>query len=551
MCRELAVSPRLARLLVNRGLTEPAAAAGFLDATLSRQLRSPLLFREMPAAATRVVEAIRRRETIGIFGDYDVDGISGSAILVLFLRALGAEPALYIPHRVRDGYGLNDQGMRALAEQGARLVITVDCGGSSHREIARARESGLDVIVCDHHQVSGQPLAAHAVLNPMEPTAGFPFTGLCGAGVSFYLALGVRMRLREQGGADLPDLRRWLDLVSLGTIADIVPMLEENRVLVKYGLREIAAAHRPGMAALKTVSGVSTVSTGAVGFRLAPRLNAGGRLAEATAAVELLTTDSPERARQLAEGLDQENRARRAIEEDIRADALRLIDEDPDFASRRTIVLASPGWHPGVIGIVASRLVDRFYRPAVLIALNAENGQGRGSCRGIADVHLYQLLQRCGDLLIGFGGHRMAAGLSIHADRVSEFAACFEAAVREATTPAHFIPTIDVDDEIALAEVNQELVSDIERLEPFGPGNREPVFSTPRVTVVSRRIVGESHLKLEVRQDRSSLPAIAFGMAEAPVAPGDVVDLLSVPERDDWRGGHCLRVKQVRPSARQ
>jgi len=543
------MTPTLAALLARRGIETPAQAADFLEAKLSRQLRSPRLFRAMDDAAARVSQALARGERIGVFGDYDVDGISGSAILVSFFRALGHEPALFIPHRLRDGYGLTERGIRALAEQGTRLMITVDCGGSAHHEIAFAQQSGIDVIVCDHHQVSGPPLPAYANLNPIEPDAGFPFSGLCGAGVAFYLALGVRMRLREEGRAELPDLRRWLDLVTLGTIADIVPMVEENRVLVKHGLREISTSTRPGMVALKAVGGVSAVSTGVVGFRLAPRLNAGGRLADATRGVELLTTDDAERARQLADELDQENRARQAIEEEILDDALARLERDPDALSRRTIVLASDDWHPGVVGIVASRLVERHHRPVVLIALDAEKGVGRGSCRGIAGVHLYQMLEQCRDALVGFGGHRMAAGLSIRSDAVPSLAERFEAAVRASTKAEDFVAKTDVDLELPLSELSEALVEDLDRLEPYGPGNAEPTFFVRGASIVSRRVVGESHLKLYLRQGARAMSAMAFRMADAPIAEGDQVDLLTVPERDDFSGTIRLRVKSLRKTS--
>lgn len=548
LAREFGMTPTLAGLLARRGVVTAEQATDFLESKLSKQLRSPRLFRAMDDAAKRVAAALANGERIGVYGDYDVDGISGSAILVSFFRALGHDPALFIPHRLRDGYGVTDRGVRALAEQGTKLMITVDCGGSAHREIGLARQSGIDVIVCDHHQVSGTPLPAYANLNPIEPDAGFPFAGLCGAGVAFYLAMGVRMHLREQGRADLPDLRRWLDLVTLGTIADIVPMVEENRVLVKHGLREIAASTRPGMMALKAVSGVSAVSTGTVGFRLAPRLNAGGRLADATMGVELLTTEDPERARRLAEDLDQENRARQAIEQEILDDALGRLERDPETESRRTIVLASEDWHPGVIGIVASRLVERYHRPVALIALNGESGVGRGSCRGIAGVHLYQMLAECREALEGFGGHRMAAGLSIRADAVADLAQRFEAAVRAATKPEDFVPKVDVDLELGLDDVNDALLDDLDRLEPFGPGNAEPTFFVRGATVVSRRIVGQSHLKLYLRQKQRPISAIAFRMGEAPIADGDQVDLLGVPERDDYNGGLRFRVKHLRKS---
>jgi len=543
LCRECGVSPLLARLLVTRKVSTPAAAATFLNARLAEHLRSPMLFKDMATAADRVIAALQRGERIGIYGDYDVDGISGSAILVRFLRALGHEPLLFIPHRLRDGYGVSEPGVRRLAEGGARVMITVDCGGVSHREIALARSLGIDTIVCDHHQVSGTPLPAHAVLNPIELDAGFPFSGLCGAGVAFYLALGVRFRLREAGHTSLPDLRRYLDLVTLGTIADIVPLVEENRVLVKYGLRELTQTGRPGLVALKAVSSVSDVSTGVVGFRLAPRLNAGGRLAEATRSVELLTTDDVTRAQQLAAELDQENRARQMIEQEILDEAIRRIETDADFAARRSIVLASPEWHPGVIGIVASRLVERYYRPTVLMAIDGTTGRGRGSGRSIRGFNLHAAFKACQQSLEGFGGHRMAAGLSIREDQVAGFAEQFETAVRAETRPEDFVPETFIDSELSLDDVNDALLEDLGRLEPHGSGNPEPIFLARDVTVVSRRIVGENHLKLYLRQGSRALSAIGFGMSDAPVQEGAALDVLFSPEHNEWNGNTSIQLR--------
>jgi single-stranded-DNA-specific exonuclease len=409
----------------------------------------------------------------------------------------------------------------------------------------------MDTIVCDHHQVSGTPLPAHAVLNPIEPDAGFPFSGLCGAGVAFYLALGVRLRLREAGQTNLPDLRRYLDLVTLGTIADIVPLLEENRVLVKYGLRELTQTASPGLLALKAVSGVADVSAGVVGFRLAPRLNAGGRLADATRSVELLTTDDPARAQALAAELDQENRARQAIEQDILDEAMRQVANDSAFSDRRSIVLASADWHPGVIGIVASRLVERFYRPTVLIAVDAGNAMGRGSGRSIRGLNLYEAFRACHQSLVGFGGHRMAAGLRIHADQVPAFAKEFESAVRAVTQPHDFIPEMTVDSELCLDDINSELLNELARLQPHGFGNAEPVFLARNVTVVSHRSVGENHLKLYLRQGQRAWSAIGFGMASLGVDDGASIDILYTPETNEWNGNSSiqLRLRDLRSSA--
>jgi single-stranded-DNA-specific exonuclease len=547
---ELGVSPLLARLLVNRKLTEPEAASAFLDARLSRHLRSPMLFRDMQRAADRILEALRKKERIGIYADYDVDGISGSAILIRFLRELGVEPVLYIPNRLTEGYGLNEGGVRRMAENGVRLMLTVDCGGVSHQEVALAASLGMDAIVCDHHEPSDTPLPALAVLNPADPGGGFPFRGLCGAGVAFYLALGVRMRLRERTGSAGPDVRRFLDLVALGTVADVVPLIEENRVLVKYGIRELQRSTRPGVVALKRVSAVSEVTTGAIGFRLAPRLNAGGRLADASRAVDLLTTEDPTRAEGLAVALEEENRTRQKIEKRILDEALAMVEAAGGVAQRRSIVLASDGWHPGVIGIVASRLVERYHRPTILIAVDGERGFGRGSARSIPGLDIYDAIRACRDTLDAFGGHRMAAGLRVRSDATSDLAIRFEEAVSERTMVDDFVPTVRVDGELSFRDVDRPCIEDLERLEPTGPSNARPVFATREVRVRDRRVVGASHLKLHLEHEGQVLPAIAFGMAELPVETGQSLDVLYTPMVSEWNGTRTieLRVQDLRPS---
>jgi len=548
---ELGVSALLARLLANRRMIDPSAAGAYLSARLSEHLRSPMLFRDMVRATDRIVAALGGGEAIGIYGDYDVDGISGSAVLIRFFRALGVEPVLHIPNRLRDGYGLNERGVRALSAAGVRVMITVDCGGASHREIALAQDLGMDVIVCDHHQVTDTPLLACAVLNPIEPDGGFPFSGLCGTGVAFYLALGVRMRLREMGTAPIPDLRRCLDLVALGTIADLVPIVEENRVLVKYGLRELSHSDQPGLRALKAVSGVAEVDTGTVGFRLAPRLNAGGRLADATRSVELLTTSDAARADQLAADLDEENRARQAIEREILDEAVAMVDGAGGIGQRCSIVLGSPDWHPGVIGIVASRLVERYYRPTILVALGGAGGLGRGSARSIRALNVHEAIKACQDDLVGFGGHRMAAGLSIRPEQFPAFAEHFEQAVRARTSADDFIPVTDADCELPLSALGEACLRDLEQLEPYGPGNPEPVFFASNVRVVARRVVGEHHLKLHLQQNERPLAAVGFGMSDLELEPGNVVDVLFSPMLNEWAGTQTieLRLRDIRLAA--
>jgi single-stranded-DNA-specific exonuclease len=504
----------------------------------------------MERATERILRARARKERVCIYGDYDVDGVTGSSQLLLFLREIGMDPDLYIPHRTREGYGLNVQAVRTIAERGVTVMVTADCGATAHAEITLAQELGIDVIICDHHHVPEQRPPAYAVLNPMEPACPFSFSGLSGAGVVFYLLMGLRMRMREQGHAQVPDLRRYLDLVTLGTVADLVPLVEENRVMVSYGLKEIERGQRVGVRALKEVSGEAEVSSSYIGFRLGPRINAGGRLAEAQKAVELLTTTDLTRARELAADLDQENRARQEIEEKILNQAIAAVGSWSDLAERRSIVLASDEWHPGVIGIVASRLVERFHRPTFLIAIDGAKGKGSG--RSPKVFHLYEGLKACAEFLDGYGGHRQAAGLSMQASRVEAFAAQFETTARARLRAEDLIPETEVDAELDLAELNGETLAEIRRLEPYGQGNPEPILLAQRTQVMSARIVGSNpllgkpgHLKLLLRSPQGGRPidAIGFGMADAPVVQGERIDLLYTPEVHVWNGNASLQLR--------
>lgn len=538
--RALGISPLVARLLAARGVRSEEAASGFLECSLAHHLRSPMLFREMPVAARRVLDAVRRKEKIGVYGDYDADGITGATQLLLFLRELGVEADLHIPHRLRDGYGLRESALRGFAERRTKLVITADCGAGAHAEIAAANELGIDVVVCDHHQAPDVRPPAFAVLNPVVRDAGFPFTGLSAAGVVFYLLLGVRMLLRETGARG-PDLRRYLDLVALGTVADLVPIIEENRVLVKYGIREIASTDRPGMRALCQVSAVDVVSTDSLGFRLGPRINASGRLADASAAVQLLATRDAAEARRLATALDEHNNDRRGVEETIFSEADLLVQSMPDRTRRRSFVVASEGWHPGVVGIVAARLVERYARPFIVLAMEGETARGSG--RSIASLHLFQALRSCADLLMAFGGHRMAAGLTVRASAIPAFAERFERVVAAATTEDDFRPTLAIDAPLSLDEVSLDLVAKLDRLEPHGAGNSKPLFLSRGVEVAASRIVGERHLKLGVRRtDGSICDAIGFRMAERRPIPGQRVDLVYGVERNRWEGRESVQL---------
>ena len=544
------LSPLVARLLVNRGLDTPPKVASFLNPTLRNGLRTPLLFPDMERAAERLLRARSEGELVCIYGDYDVDGVTGSAQLLLFLREIGMEPDLYIPHRTREGYGLNAEAIRQIAERGTRIIVTADCGASAHAEVSLAQRLGVDVIICDHHHVPEARPPAYAVLNPMAKDCPFSFTGLAGAGVVFYLLMGLRMYLREAGETVLPDLRNYLDLVCLGTVADLVPLIEENRVLVTHGLKRIVHSQRPGVQALKEVSGEGDMTSRYIGFRLGPRINASGRLAEAQKAVELLTTDDLDRARMLASELNTENQARQGIEQQILDEAAAMAEGLPDLAGRRSLVLASDTWHPGVIGIVASRLVERFARPTFMIAV--KEGFGKGSGRSPKAFHLYEGLTACADLLEGYGGHRQAAGLSIRAELVEAFAERFEAVVQERVTAEDLIPCIDVDAELDLSSINAATIDDIGQLEPYGQGNPEPIFVARGVQVVSQRVVGANthqgkpgHLKLGLKSAQGGplIEAIGFGMGHVSLAQGDQIDVLFTPSLNVWNGIARLQLR--------
>lgn len=539
-CHDRGGAALLAQLLWNRGVEDPARVGAFLNPTLAQGLRSPMLLTDMDRATRRLADALAADETIAVYGDYDVDGISGAAQLVGCLRELGARPLLHVAHRQREGYGLNAGALRRLHEAGARVVITADCGTANVAELTLAADLGMDVIVCDHHHAPTTRPPAWAVLNPMRADCDFPFKGLSGAGVVFYLLMGLRMELRARGRTPLPDLRRYLDLVALGTVADVVPLVDENRVLVAHGLRELDAERRPGLQALKAAALVERASVRGIGFRLGPRLNASGRLADAAIAVELLTTDDAERGRTIAAELEVLNAERRAIEDRMVQEAMALAAG----ARGPAVVVAGEGWHPGVVGIVAARLVDRFQKPALAIALDGD--VGRGSGRSIRGVHLHAALSECGELLDGFGGHRQAVGFTVRRERVGLLGARLSASIERATTAGDREPVLEIDACIALAEITPRRAEALALLEPYGPGNPEPTLLARDVRVESARVVGDPtrpHLKLRLRQDGWTVPAIAFGLGHLPVRPGDRLDVVFTPRLSHWQGVQRLEIE--------
>jgi single-stranded-DNA-specific exonuclease len=498
----LGCHPVIAALLVNRRITTPERAEAFLSASIAH-LRPPTGLKDLEKAVERMVRAIAAREPILLFGDYDVDGTTGTAVLFEFLSACGADVSYYIPHRLKEGYGLQPGQIAAVAvPRRAALLITVDCGSNSHAAVDAARSAGIDVIITDHHHLGASLPQAVAVLNPKRRDCPAGLDRLAGVGVAFCLALALRRRLRETGfwaRRAEPNLRSLCDLVALGTIADMVPLLGENRILAKTGLEVMGAGRRPGVAALLEAAGIANRPMDAddVAFRLAPRLNAAGRIDHAGLAVDLLTAGGMETARRLAQSLNQLNAARRDIERRIWGDIEALIVRQPELLKRQTLVLAHADWHAGVIGIAASKLMARYHRPVVLIAL--KDRSGRGSARGIPGIDLFACLSDCRMHLEELGGHAQAAGLRIRADRLPDFQQAFEAAVRAASGPEAFIPQLAIEAEVGLDEISEELADQLEQLMPFGTGNPEPLFMARRVAVVSSSRVGEHHRRMLLR----------------------------------------------------
>ncbi|MBL0225674.1 MAG: single-stranded-DNA-specific exonuclease RecJ [Geobacteraceae bacterium] len=545
----LQVHPLVVSILAVRGCVTVEDVITFLNPSLSDML-DPALLCGMDSAVSRLLAARSSGEKICVYGDYDVDGITGTALLVSFLRATGWNCSYFIPNRFDDGYGLNSASIESIIGLGVTLIVSVDCGITAVDEALLCRRRGVGLIIVDHHAPQEVLPDACAVLNPLQTGCDYPFKSLAGVGVAFNLLVALRSALRHAGafeGRPVPDLRKWLDLVALGTIADVVPLTGQNRIYAYYGLKQMAEPSRPGLSALKRVAGIKDgpVSCGQVGFRLAPRLNAAGRMESAVPGVDLLMSDSPEESLQIAVELDTANAERQAVERRIFDDAVAMVESCGRYPEIFSIVLASDQWHQGVIGIVASRLVERYHRPTILIALT-EDGQGKGSGRSIPGFHLLDALTACSQHLARFGGHRYAAGLGLTESEVPAFAKAFEAAAARTLTGSDLVPRLTIDFEVLPGDVTKELALGLKLLEPFGMGNPEPLLLLRRMTVVERRTVGEGHLRLRLKRDGFSFVAIAFNLADREVSGS--IDVVFYPEMNEWNGSSTLqlRVKDLR-----
>jgi len=535
--RELDISPVTAQVLANRGIDQVDQAHRFLHPSLSH-LHSPFLMKDMERAVGRIIKALSRNEPILIYGDYDVDGITSVAIMLLFFQTLQYPCRYYIPHRIKEGYGLHLGTLASFAQEGGKLIITADCGISNVDEIKQAQEMGVDVIVTDHHEIPDEIPPAYAVLNPKQGDCPFPFKSLAGVGVVFNLVIALRARLREQGkweDGEVPNLRRYLDLVAMGTVADLVPLQDENRIFVRFGLEELTEGRRPSTRALKELCGLKegTITSGNIGFHLAPRINAAGRLGDAQRAIDLLVAQEVERAEELARQLSLENSRRQRIENEIFTEIRGRIEGDENLLRRRSWVFSSQAWHPGVIGIVASRLVEHYYKPTILISLDGERGKGSG--RSIEGFDLYEGVRACSPMLLSFGGHRFAVGLTIEREKIEPFNSKFEELVSQGCKPSAFIPTVRIDLEVPLQTIQRELLEELSLLAPFGASNPNPVLCSRELIVTDSRIVGEDNLKLKVKED-FVYDAIGFHMGDLHPLESKRVKIAFVPRINDWQG---------------
>lgn len=542
---ELGLPRLIAGLLVVRGVRSAEEARLFLSPARA-PLHDPMSLADMPRAVERIKTALRRGERIAVYGDYDVDGLTATALLSTALCEWGGKVVTYVPDRLEEGYGLNAEAVEKLAGDGVELIVTVDCGVCAREEVARAAALGVDVVVTDHHVPQAILPPAHAVVDPKRVDCSYPFSDLAGVGVAYKLVCALAVELAEGGPGGVSAFH---DLVGLGTVADVMPLVGENRALVNRGLRALSMTTRPGLRALAREAGLEDgeITARQVAFQLAPRLNAGGRLGDARSALQLLLCREPEVAAVIAKRLEAANRRRQRLQEAIFKEALAMLARDPALAQTGVIVLAREGWHHGVVGIVASKLVDRYGRPVILLSVDGE--VARGSGRSVEGFDLYAALTSASDLLVGWGGHEMAVGLTLPSARIGELR---ERLSRAAESMPQAVSELVLDGELSLEEVRPGLVRLLSLLEPHGPGNEPPLFLVRRVKVLGRsRLVGTGHLRFSVAQGSARINCIGFGLGdrigELERGPLDLAARIRV---DRWMGHEtlCLDVKDLRPA---
>jgi len=537
LAASLNISPITAQVLINRGIKDELQANHFLHGDLA-SAHEPRLFKDIEKTVARIKRAVKDKENILVYGDYDVDGITASALLKIVLTHLKAKVSAYIPNRLEEGYGLNRDAVKLAHRKKNSLIITVDCGISAHEEIKLANEFGIDVIVTDHHEIKTPDLPpAFSIINPLQPGCGYPFKHLSGVG----LAYKVAEALVKNTAYPIED---HLDLVALGTVCDLSAQKGENRILTKWGLKKINETKKPGIKALIDAGGLKgkKISCRHIGYVLGPRINAMGRVGSPEVALDLLLTNDKDEARRLAEVLNKENRQRRKIEKGVQDEAMEKVEREINFKESRVIVLSGDNWHTGVIGIVASRIVDKFYRPTIVIGLKGARGKGSG--RSIGKFHLFNAINSCKDILIDFGGHEGACGLSIQKKNIKAFTERINKVAVDLITDEDLRPTLEIDAEVRLSDISERLIEELDLLIPFGPGNPPPVFSSQNAYLRDEpRRIARSGLKMWVTDEKTTCEAIKFSAGDLGMpAKGERINLVYSPSINTWQGLTSLQL---------
>jgi len=531
----------IAKVLANRNILNPNLARPFFTPNLD-MLHNPYLMQDMDKAVERVLKNIKSGKPIMVFGDYDVDGTTGAAALYLAFQKFGADVTYYIPDREKEGYGLSYHGIEVAKDIGIDLIITCDCGINAFVQVDFANEQNIDLIITDHHTTDTELPKAHAILNPKREDCEYPFKGLCGGGVAFKLITAIGNKLN----IPLTDYEEIIPLITLGIAADVVPIKDENRVLVHHGLNILKNLEKPGLKTLLELAGLKGhISVGQLVFSIAPRINAAGRLGDANRAVELLVTDDQDKARLLVKELDNENKRRQMIQQAVVDEALLKVNAEADLKNENALVLANAGWHPGVVGIVASKIKEEFNRPTIIIAL--ENGSGKGSARSVAGFDLYEALTACKTHLDGYGGHPMAAGLTLSNQKLEDFKKAFIDFANERLTKENLQATLTLDSEMALQDITPRFMEFLDKLSPYGPGNMRPKFAIRNVEIAGvPKVIGKTgeHIRFKIKQGLKSYPAVGFGLSNKyeMLITGQPVDIACVVETNEWQGNTSIQM---------
>lgn len=543
LSNEAKIPKFLSLLLINRGIKTANEAHAYLNKTLAA-IHDPALFAGMNRATDRIVKAIENREKITIYGDYDVDGVTSTALLMNFFKDHNIDADYYIPDRESEGYGINVMAINKISKSGTKLLITVDCGITACGEIELAKSLGMDVIVTDHHLCKDKIPNALAVIDAKQPDCEYPFDSLAGVGVAFKLALSIAKALGEKTS---DCFFSYVELAAIGTIADIVPLKNENRVIVEKGLQSLANPKNIGLRELIKSAGADErkINATSVAFMLAPRINAGGRLGSASTGVELFLCKDSEKAVTLANELESANNERRICEQEIFEEAMEMIENDDEFQKKKVIVLAKKGWHHGVIGIVASRITEKFYRPSIIISLD-DKGRGKGSGRSIDGFHLFNALNECSDILTNFGGHSAAAGVSLNEKDINAFSAKINSIAEKIITDDMLVPKLDIDFELPPAMATLENAAMLEYMEPFGADNAKPVFSISNAVIKNITKIGSdsTHLRLIIEKNGITMNSIGFRMADFADEKtiGDSVNVAFTLEINNFRGNKTIQL---------